>query len=228
MYFVQEGVVGIGYYAYQQGMSQGGETSSGSMIKDKPSCLKMGVFIHEGAFICDYYVCCNKRSEFVYMASGPKAVCGFTLKQSFLHKHIFKKYPEEAQEMKSQSLIRYRENVRKRLIKHRDAHLKEANKKSTYKTIEIKEKGQSPSLKGKLKEEQQPQSGKVDLGAILKTRVHEVQAEISKLQKSMHDFAEVSDCDLQNLYSNIALLKKNVQISLNRSGQDDPINEILD
>lgn len=90
MYFIQEKVVGIGYYAYQQGLSQG--------------CLKLGVFIHEGAFICDYYVCCHKKSEFVYIATaGP--VSGFALKRSFLHKEIFAKYHDEAADMKSQALL---------------------------------------------------------------------------------------------------------------------------
>ena len=36
--------------------------------------------------------------------------------------------------------MRYRTNVRKRLLKHREQHLREVNKKSTYKTIEIREK----------------------------------------------------------------------------------------
>lgn len=147
MYFVQEGVIGIGYYYYQQGLSQGGVDSR------MTGGVKLGMFIHEGAFICDYYVCCDRKSEFVYVAasggtggsergrsSKVKAVTGLCLSKKFLHKEIFPKYPEEAQEIKTQSLVRYRESVRKRLQKHREMHLKEVNKKSTYKTIDVKDK----------------------------------------------------------------------------------------
>jgi hypothetical protein len=41
--------------------------------------LKLAVFVHEGAFICDYYASCDRRSEFVYVAAGNSPVCGFTL-----------------------------------------------------------------------------------------------------------------------------------------------------
>lgn len=166
MYFIQEGVVGIGYYAYQQGLSSG------------VNCLKLGVFIHEGAFICDYYICCHKKSQFVYVATkGPKQVSGFALKRSFLHKEIFAKYPDEASDMKSQALLRYRENVRKRLLQHREEHLKEQNKKSTYKTVEVAEKPQD-LVDAEV-------SDTVDLASILKQRMVEVQSELTRLRSNL-------------------------------------------
>jgi hypothetical protein len=48
MYLIQEGTVGIGYYVYSQGLSK---ASSGG--------VKMAMYVNEGAFICDYYVCCD-------------------------------------------------------------------------------------------------------------------------------------------------------------------------
>jgi hypothetical protein len=54
MYFIQQGVVGIGYYLMTQGLS----TKQFQLgIKKKPS-----------TFICDYYVCANQKSEFIFIA----------------------------------------------------------------------------------------------------------------------------------------------------------------
>ena len=104
------------------------------------SGLKLGVFVHEGAFICDYYACCDRRSEFVYVAAGQTPVCGFTLGKRFLLKELFPKYPEESKEIRSQSLVRYRNNTRKRILRHRELYLKDVNKKSSYKVIDVKDK----------------------------------------------------------------------------------------
>jgi hypothetical protein len=132
MYFVTEGVVGIGYYIYSQGLSSaGGGRSLGG--------VKLGMFVHEGAFICDYYACCDRRAEFVHVAASPQ-VTGFSLTKRFLLKELFPRYPEEANTIRTQSFMRYRTNIRKRLQKHREQHLREVNKKSTYKAIEVNDK----------------------------------------------------------------------------------------
>ncbi len=99
----------------------------------------MAVYVNEGAFICDYYVCCDQKCEFVYTAAGSQPVKGFTLSKKFLQEQIFPKYKEQAAEIKSQSILRYKTNVRKRVLKHREDHLKDANKKSSYKHIQVTE-----------------------------------------------------------------------------------------
>lgn len=53
MYFIQEGIVGIGYYLMTQGLSK--------------KQFKLGIYMKANSFICDYYVCFNKKSEFIFM-----------------------------------------------------------------------------------------------------------------------------------------------------------------
>jgi hypothetical protein len=48
---------------------------------------------------------------------------------------IFVKYPDIAAEIKQDSYYRYKKNIKNRLIKHRNEHLEEINKKSSYKMI---------------------------------------------------------------------------------------------
>ena len=109
MYFVTEGVVGIGYYVYSQGLSNHTNGAARGL-----SGVKLGMFVHEGAFICDYYACCDRRAEFVHVAASP-VVTGFSLSKKFLLKELFPKYTEQANTIRTQSLMRYRTNIRKRL-----------------------------------------------------------------------------------------------------------------
>jgi hypothetical protein len=73
MYFIQEGVVGIGYYLMTQGLSS----------KYYHLEIKEG----QNKSICDYYVCFNKKSEFIYMAI--EDVKAITLSKEFLVDYIF-------------------------------------------------------------------------------------------------------------------------------------------
>lgn len=71
----------------------------------------------DNSFICDYYVCNNKKSEFIFIAVSE--VKAFSLSKRFILQNIFVKYPEIGREMIGKSAQRYRKNVKKRLIKHR-------------------------------------------------------------------------------------------------------------
>lgn len=54
MYFLLEGTVGICYYMMTQGLSK--------------KQISIGLKLDRPNYICDYYVCFNKKSEFIYMA----------------------------------------------------------------------------------------------------------------------------------------------------------------
>ena len=75
----------------------------------------------ENSFICDYYVCNNKKSEFIFIAVAD--VKAFSLSKRFILTNIFPKYPDIANKIKEQSIFRYKKNVKARLIKHRNDHL---------------------------------------------------------------------------------------------------------
>ena len=52
----------------------------------------------ENSFICDYYVCNNKKSEFIFIAVAD--VKAFSLSKRFILTSIFPKYPEIASKIK--------------------------------------------------------------------------------------------------------------------------------
>jgi hypothetical protein len=55
----------------------------------------------DNSFICDYYVCNNKKSEFIFIAESD--VKAFSLSKKFLLHNIFDKYHDIGQEMIEQS-----------------------------------------------------------------------------------------------------------------------------
>lgn len=65
-------------------------------------------------YICDYYVCFNKKSEFIYMAL--EDVKSYRLSKAFLHNDIFSNFPKLANRIKQTSEIRYIKNIREVLI----------------------------------------------------------------------------------------------------------------
>ena len=87
------------------------------------------------SFICDYYVCFNRKSEFIFMVV--QEVKAFSLAKKFLLQKIFPKYPHIAVTIKKGTSDRYKKNVRQRLLKYRVEHVMEINKKSSYKSISI-------------------------------------------------------------------------------------------
>jgi len=89
----------------------------------------------EKSFICDHYVCSNIQSEFIYIAHTD--VKAFALSKRFLLHDVFPKYPDIASEIKKNSYIRYKKNIRERLLRHREQHLLELNKKNIYKVINV-------------------------------------------------------------------------------------------
>lgn len=131
MYFIIEGTVGIGYYIFSQGLSK--------------TQYKLGIYMKDNSFICDYYVCNNKKSEFIFISVSE--VKAFALSKRFLLQQIFVKYPEIAADIKEQSFNRYKKNIKSRLIKHRNEHLEEVNKKSSYKNILVKDKAENRDQK---------------------------------------------------------------------------------
>jgi len=162
----------------------------------------------ENSFICDYYVCNNKKSEFIFIAVND--VKAFSLQKNFLLHNIFVKYPQIAKEMIALSAKRYKKNVKLRLIKHREEHLEEINNKSSYKMITVKEKA---NLESEAAEEQKAE-GEIkklgrhdtDLNSILKKRIESIQSEMTKFSENIGEFALTCDLELNNLIGNINLL----------------------
>ena len=127
MYFILEGKVGIGYYLMTQGLSQEEQHH-------------FGIKLEKHSFICDYYVCFNKKSEFIYMAISK--ISAYSLSKKFLQEDIFPKYPLIANKIKQGADLRYKLNVRHVLMEQRQQHIQEINKQSHYKKVNITDKNQ--------------------------------------------------------------------------------------
>lgn len=228
MYFVQEGIIGIGFYLMTQGLSK--------------KQYKLGIYMRPLSFICDYYVCYNKKSEFIFMVV--QEVKAFSLSKKMLLQKIFPRYPYIAATIKKGCSDRYKKNVRQRLLKYREEHIMEINKKSSYKNINIvlkndpnKIQGQqgagAPSAAGaggqggqttiiasgpaqsggsafSSQQEIKMSKNESDLNQILKKRIEGIQQEMSKFNHFINDFAMTADNELINLVGNINLLQRNI------------------
>ncbi len=65
MYFILQGSVGVCHYMMTQGLSK--------------RQISTGIKYEKPTYICDFYVCHNQRSEFIYKAEGSVIVSGFSL-----------------------------------------------------------------------------------------------------------------------------------------------------
>ena len=115
MYLLEAGIVGIGFYLFTQGLSK--------------KQYKLGTFMRGNSIICDYYVCFNKKSEFIFMVV--QDVKAFSISQKFLKEEIFPKYPVQELYIKRGCHDRYTRAIRARLLKYRNEHINEVNKKNT-------------------------------------------------------------------------------------------------
>ena len=93
IYFIMEGNIGVGFRI------PGRDTNNIKLIK----------YFKDDSFICDYYVCHNKRSEFVYQSVRETKV--FAIQRKFL-KEVFKIHSEIAAKIKAESITRYAKFIR--------------------------------------------------------------------------------------------------------------------
>ena len=91
----------------------------------------MGITLDKHNYICDYYVCFNKKSEFIFMATAD--VDSYSLSKQFLLDEIFVNHPTSAKLIKESSELRYKTNIRSALMIEREKHIMEINKQSPYK-----------------------------------------------------------------------------------------------
>ena len=87
--------------------------------------------------ICDYYVCADKKSEFIYVAI--ENVEAISLSKDFINE-VFLKYPSIAYKIRRDSEHRYMLNIKDVINATREEHIKKINKQSIYKSINLEDK----------------------------------------------------------------------------------------
>ncbi|CDW71925.1 cation channel family protein [Stylonychia lemnae] len=189
MYFIQKGQIGVGFYMFSKNPTD--------------QSYRIGLLINEGSFICDYYVCQNKKSQFVYAAQ--KEVHAFSLSKRYLQTYIFDKYPDIAVEIKEDSLHNYKENIMNKMIKLRQEHLEEVNKISTYKMINVQQREDfnHDDLESSLT---LSDKSKNDINFMLQRRIMVIQDEMQRLNKNLKDFVQSIDVEYAKFLNNIQTL----------------------
>lgn len=100
MYFIMQGKVGIGHYMLTHGLT------------DNFYHLMIECGVNQ--CICDYYVCADQKSEFIYVAiedDRDDCVEAISLSKDFINE-VFQKYPSIAYKIKKDSEHRYMINIR--------------------------------------------------------------------------------------------------------------------
>ena len=111
IFFINEGIVGIGYYMMSQGLSK--------------KQFIIGIECKANSSICEYYVCSDKKSEFIYIAI--QSVEAISLSKKFLRSEIFPKYPTIAAKIMKGAQFRYMKNIKNKLNDKRNKHIEEIN-----------------------------------------------------------------------------------------------------
>jgi len=124
MYFIQSGEIQIGYHMYQQPLER-----DRYMLTHK---------LGSNSFFGDYYICHNKKAEFVHIATTE--VEAFALSKKFLMRKVFPNYPQIYKEIRDDSKYRYNSQIKDEIMKHKMSHIEVVNKRSTYNTLNIRHK----------------------------------------------------------------------------------------
>jgi len=183
MYFIMKGEVGIGFQTF-------------GLQATADRAYKVGLVFGDRHYVGDFYVCHNKKAQFVYACQ--KEVHAFSLSKKYLQSYIFDKYPEIADELKDDSYNNYSKFIMTKLIKMRKEHLEEVNKNATYKIINVVDREKTSSHIDSSLENQMVLSKKHrnDLHVMLQSRLTVIEEEMIKLQKHLRDDDKCSGCGI--------------------------------
>jgi len=176
IYFIIEGTLGVGFRV------PGTESNNIKLIK----------FFRDDSFVCDYYVCNNKRSEFIYQALKETKVVA--LQKKFM-KEVFAKHPEIASKIKAESTKRYSKMIRDPLHEHRIKEIEDLNKKSAYKIIKIEDKKEAFVESNQDENEEDVMDDEFrnasipELHNILKKKVESINDEMNQFSTNINDFS---------------------------------------
>lgn len=178
VYFIMEGNIGVGFRI------PGKDTNNIKLIK----------YFKDDSFICDYYVCHNKRSEFVYQSVRETKV--FAIQRKFL-KEVFKVHTEIAAKIKAESIVRYSKFIREPIHFQRRKEIEDINKKSAYRIIKIEDKKEATQpfdidtyQKANTYLQNDLEGASIsELHTILKKKVDSINEEMSQFSGKINDFS---------------------------------------
>ena len=195
MYFILNGLVGIGYHTYQQPLDK------------KP--FEITHQIGSNSFFGDYYLCSNTKAEFVHIAI--QDVEAFALSKKFLMGKVFPKYPLIYKQIKNESKHRYQSTIKDEIMRHKMSHVEVVNKRSTYNNIQLKPKEVSDiQTQQVLVAKSKNDSGTTNIRQQFQERIVGIEQEMKKIEASLTDFLNTVQLDFRGLIGKIEQMRGNM------------------
>ena len=159
----------------------------------KPFMLQKS--LKERQIIADFYVCFNKKSEFLYQAA--KQTDCYCLTKKFINE-IFQKFPTAASRIKEYSFDRYRVLIKNPMKEMRAQKLEELNLRSSYKVIKIEDKEEVKST-NQSKIVEKKNNAKVQKE--LKQKIDTIQEKMNKFLNRFKRFENIKNEGFQKFVS---------------------------
>jgi hypothetical protein len=142
------------------------------------------------SFICDYYVCNQKKSEFVFQAI--KETKCYALTRRFIDE-LFKKYQKVGDDIKADALTRYKIILKGPVMKQKEEDIEELKQEPGYEEIFEKIDKEEQPQANVTNEQDLRKENSADLHAVLKKKIDGIQEEMGKFAKNINDY--VRSCD---------------------------------
>jgi hypothetical protein len=155
------------------------------------------------SFICDYYVCNQKKSEFVFQAI--KETKCYALTRRFID-DLFKRYPEIGVAIKKDAEKRYRIILKGPVMKQKEEDIEELKQESGFEEIFDKIDKEEQPQASVANEQDLRKENSADLHAVLWKKIDGIQEEMGKFAKNISDY--VTSCD-NEIVAIVDGLKKN-------------------
>lgn len=139
------------------------------------------------SFICDYYVCNQKKSEFVFQAV--KETKCYALTRRFIDE-LFKKYPEVSVKIKTEALNRYKIILKGPIMKQKQEDINELKNQSGYDHIFTEEEKEQQPQSNITNEQDLRKENSADLHVVLKKKIDGIQEEMGKFAKNISEYVQ--------------------------------------
>lgn len=169
-----------------------GSVSVGCRLAGVAKPFMMQKLLKERHCIGDFYVCFNRKSEFLYQAI--KTTECFCLSKKFLNE-VFLKFPTAANRIREHTIDRYKALIKRPMLEMRKQKLDELNLRSTYKLVTIQEKEEEKeSNEAKIIEKK----NNVKVQKELKRKIDVIQDKMNNFLDRFKKFENINNAGFQN------------------------------
>lgn len=169
-----------------------GQVNIGARLPGVAKPFMLNKILKERHIIGDFYVCFNKKSEFLYQAF--KTTECYSLSKKHIY-DVFAKFPSAANRIKEHCIDRYKSLIKQPMIEMRTQKLEELNLRSAYKIIRYEEK-EEPKTISEEKIIEKKNNFKVQKE--LKKKIDAIQDKMNKFLTRFKKFENINNTGFQN------------------------------